>query len=175
MSPSGREGRLGPALLVALLVAALAAGVLVYHARTPDLALEVPEETFDRLLGTRGEAELPVEIEFFVRFGEPHARVEIVGSEDATVRTFATDVPLAEDERIQCLWDGRDDDGDPVPPGNYRLRVVLPGQDRDMVFPLRILVRQPGGDPGSVTDADGEAPVAVESACERVDTGEALG
>ena len=54
VSPSGREGRPGPVLLVALLVAALAAGVLVYHARTPDLALEVPEETFDRLLGTRG-------------------------------------------------------------------------------------------------------------------------
>jgi hypothetical protein len=174
VSPSGRDGRLGPALLVVLLVAALAAGVLVYHARTPDLALEVPRETFDRLLGTRGEAELPAEMQFFVRFDEPHARVEIVGREDVTVRTFATDVPLAEDERIRCLWDGRDDDGDPVAPGNYRLRVVLPGQDRDMVFPLRILVRQPGGDPGSVADEDGASAV-VESGCERIATGEALG
>ncbi len=171
MSPSAREGRLGPALLVALLVAALVAGVLVFHARTPDLALEIPEENFDRQLGTRGDAELPVEIQFFVRFDEPRARVEIVGSEDTTVRTFAAAVPLAEDERISCMWDGRDDQGDPVPPGNYRLRVVLPGQDRDMVFPLRILVRQPGGDSGSVSGGDFDAP---ESGCERVATGEAL-
>jgi hypothetical protein len=55
---------------------------------------------------------------------------------------------------------------------NYRLRVVLPGQDRDMVFPLRILVRQPGGDSGSVSG--GEASDVVESGCERVATGEAL-
>ena len=86
-----------------------AAGVLVYHARTPDLALEVPEENFDRQLGTRGEAELPVEIQFFVRFDESRALVEIVGSEDATVRTFAADVPLAEDERISRYIEGLSD------------------------------------------------------------------
>lgn len=136
MSPRGREGWFGPALLVALLVAALVAGVLVYHARTPDLALEVPR--IDRLLGEGGEAEIPVELEFFVRFSEPHARVEIVGSRDAPVRTFAPDVALAADDRIRCLWDGRDDEGQPVAPGNYRLRVLLPSRDRDMVFPQRI-------------------------------------
>ena len=51
-------------------------------------------------------------------------------------------------------WDGRDDDGDPVPPGTTG-SIVLPGQDRDMVFPLRILVRQPGGgDSGSVSGGE---------------------
>ena len=35
-------------------------------------------------------------------------------------------------------WDGLDDAGDPVLPGRYRLRVILPSADRDMVFPRRI-------------------------------------
>jgi hypothetical protein len=173
VNPQGPEGRFGPALLVALLVVSLAAGVIVYNARTPNLALEVPERTFDRRLGTSGKAKIPVELQFFVRFDEPDARVEIVGSEDVTVFRFAEDAELRAEERIECAWDGRDDEGNPVSPGNYRLRVVLPGQDRDMVFPLRILVRQPGGDSDSVGSAAAEEPDTA-SGCEHVDTGEPL-
>jgi hypothetical protein len=161
VNPDEREGRLGPALLVALLAASLLAGVLVYNARTPNLALEVPD--IERLLGSGDEADIPVDLIFFVRYDEPEALVEIVGSEDATVRTLASDVPLEAEERIACSWDGTDDEGDPVPPGNYRLRVVLPEQDRDMVFPQRIKVRKP---PPPVEDEVG-AP------CVR-DSGEAL-
>jgi hypothetical protein len=163
VSPEGGEGRVGPALLVALLVAALVTGVLVYHARTADLALEVPQ--IERMLGDGGDAEIPVELEFFVRFDEPHARVEIVGSGDMPVRTFAADVALEAEERIGCRWDGRDDQGDPVAPGNYRLRVLLPDQDRDMVFPQRIAVRRPPPD----------GAVAIADECEREATGEVLG
>ena len=145
MTPQDREGRLGPALLVALLVASLITGILVYRARTPNLALEVPK--IDRLLGTGGKADLPVEFVFFVRFDEPHALVELVGRGDETVRTFAADAALAADERVRCIWDGVDDEGDRVGPGNYRLRVVLPEQDRDMVFPQRIAVRRAPPEP----------------------------
>ena len=42
-----------------------------------------------------------------------------------------------------------------------------------MVFPLRILVRQPGGDSASIRRRR-EASVAVGVGCERVATGEAL-
>ena len=42
---------------------------------------------------------------------------------------------------MSCLWDGLDDDGDPVEPGRYRLRVTLPEEDREMVFPRRLDVR----------------------------------
>jgi hypothetical protein len=167
VSTDAREGRLGPALLVALLVASLIAGVLVYRARTADLALEVPR--IDRLLGVGGEAKMPVELEFFVRFDEPNAQVEIVGKGDEPVRTFGEDVALAADERIECEWDGLDDAGDPVPPGAYRLRVVLPEQDRDMVFPLRILVRQQA-EPDEGSSAALEGP-----SCVRAESGEALG
>jgi hypothetical protein len=148
--------------LVALLVASLITGILVYRARTPNLALEVPR--IDRLLGTGGDADLPVELVFFVRFDEPHALVELVGGGNETVRTFAADVPLAAEERIRCVWNGVDDEGERVGPGNYRLRVVLPEQDRDMVFPQRIAVRRPPPEP----QADPNAP------CEFEATGEPL-
>jgi hypothetical protein len=165
VSPPAREGRLGPALLVALLAAALVTGVLVYHARTSNLALEVPR--IDRQLGVNAEAVLPVEFEFFVRFDEPDALVEIVGQDDATVRTLAAGVALRADERVRCEWEGLNDEGDPVPPGNYRLRVVLPGEDRDMVFPQRILVRR--SQPEEAVDALTEGAL-----CERAADGEAL-
>jgi hypothetical protein len=160
----GREGRLGPALLVALLVAALVTGILVYRARTSNLALEVPK--IDRLLGTNADGKLPVRFEFFVRFDEPDALVEIVGSGDTSVRTLADDVELNAEERIGCAWEGLDDDGEPVPPGNYRLRVVLPDQDRDMVFPQRIRVRR--AQPAKVVVAVPRQP------CERKPGGEPL-
>jgi hypothetical protein len=168
VSPDAREGRLGPALLVALLVAALIAGIFVYRARTADLALEVP--TLDRLQSKEGDGEFPAEIEFFVRFDEPDATVQIVGRGDAPVRTLAEGVELRDGELIRCEWQGYDDDGDPAPPGNYRLRVVLPGQDRDMVFPLRMLVRMPVAEPN-----EGSRSVTVTSPeCQRTETGEVL-
>lgn len=167
MSRERREGRLGPALLVALLVAALLAGVVVYHERTANLALEAPK--LDRMLGSGGNAKFPVELEFLVRFDEPDALVEIVGAGDEPVRTFAEGVELVAEQRVACAWDGRDDSGEAVPPGNYRLRVLLPGQDRDMVFPQRILVRKPGG--GIEVDAD-EIPGGAP--CTRLPGGEPL-
>jgi hypothetical protein len=167
VSRQEREGYLGPALLIALLVASLVAGLLVYHARTANLALEVTR--IERLLGTGKDADFPVQLEFFVRYDEPEALVEIVGSGDTPVRTFAADADLVAEERISCTWDGRDDEGDPVPPGNYRLHVVLPGQDRDMVFPQRILVRQTGGGPEAVSET-----VLTGPPCQREPSGEPL-
>lgn len=153
MSPRAREGGVGPAVLVAMLVVALIVGIYVHHERTPDLALEVPD--IERLLGRGGEANLPVEVEFFVRFDDPHALVDIVGKGDEPVRTLADDTALTAEERLCARWDGFDDEGDPVPAGNYRLHVTLPEHDRDMVFPLRILVRRP---PTEIDETTGLLP-----------------
>lgn len=136
--------RLGPALLVALLAAALVVAALVYRARTPDLALEVVRMTrsFDpEARGPRGEAQ----IRFFVRFDEAHARVALVGRDRELARTLDEDVSLRANEPVTYTWDGSTDDGDPAEPGRYRLAVVLPGEGREMVFPRRIELEDGSG------------------------------
>lgn len=136
----GEVGRLGPALLLTLLVISVAAGILVYRARTPDLALEVTEITRNFDLGESETAGFT----FFVRFDEPDATVSIIGRNLEPVRTLLDGVELRADARLSCEWDGTDDQGEPAPNGRYRLRVELPSEDRDMVYPRRIdVVGQP--------------------------------
>jgi len=136
----------------------LVAGILVYRARTPDLALEVVG--FERTL----DAERPTaEIVFFVRFSEPEARVELVGRDQVLARTLASSLPLTEGQRIRCVWDGLDDEGEKVEPGRYRLRVTLPGEDREMVFPRRLEVEATTGD---VAARDDIAILSAGEPCE---------
>jgi hypothetical protein len=151
-APAARGSRLGAAGLIALLIASLVLGLLVYRARTPDLALEVtnfPSEFRDRPAA---------EIGFFVRFDSDEAKVEIVGRDQVVAKTLAASIALEADEPVNCLWDGRDDEGEKVEPGRYRLRVTLPEEDRVMVFPKRLDVRV-----GDVTgDAEGDMLVLDE-------------
>lgn len=133
---------LGPALLVALLAAALGVAAFVYRERTPDLALDSVRITpagrkLDRL--PDGQLE-PAHISFIVRFDEPDATVAIVGRHQRRERVLDRHVALEAGRRVSYVWDGRDQSGQPARRGRYRLRVVLPGQDRDMVFPKRIAV-----------------------------------
>ncbi|MDQ3760018.1 MAG: hypothetical protein M3331_08770 [Actinomycetota bacterium] len=131
-APAAPQSRLGAIVVIALLVASLVLGLLVYRARTPDLALEVP--SFPKDFGGKALAE----IIFFVRFDEEEATVEIVGRDQVVARTLAESIPLVADERIRCVWDGRDDEGEKAEPGRYRLRVTLPSEGRQMVFPKRL-------------------------------------
>ena len=137
-APAARESRLGAAGLVALLVASLILGLYVYRARTPDLALEVTD------FPQRFEDDT-VSIDFFVRFDEPEATVEIVGRDQVIVKTLDPALSLESEATVRCVWDGTTDDGGTVPPGRYRLRVTLPSEDREMVFPRRINVKAGDG------------------------------
>lgn len=150
---------LGPVLLAVLLMAALVVGALVYRARTPDLALEVPRIERDLRLGADGDAGA-AQIRFFIRFDEPTATVQIVGSERRVVRSL-THTPLTVDREVVCAWDGRDDAGELVAPGHYRLRVLAPGADRDMVYPRRIDARGGKGGAGDAA-AEGHDALAPE-------------
>ncbi|MDQ3728527.1 MAG: hypothetical protein M3355_02945 [Actinomycetota bacterium] len=148
MSGSKAESgnRLGALALVALLIVSLAFGIFVLRARTPDLALEVT--SFPKELDDRGFAQFA----FFVRFDEPDATVEVVGRDQEVARTLAPSIALEADRPMLCNWDGRDDEGEKIEPGRYRLRVSLPGEERLMVFPRRLDI-QPGArdGKGSVT------------------------
>lgn len=136
--------RAGLALFVALLVASVVAAAGVLHARTPDLALQVTHFTTEVSPGAHG-AEGRARFRFFVREGDPDARAEIVGPSVRVVRTLYRG-PLVADQPVSFAWDGRSDGGHAVNPRHrYRLRVILPGQDRDMVYPRRIKVNASRG------------------------------
>lgn len=139
-----RGERLGPALLLLLLAAALATAIWVSRSRSPDLALELVRMSRPQAADSRGEA---ARISFFVRFDEPEATVQIVGRDKVPARTLASGMELRADEVVECAWDGRDDEGEPVDTGRYRLRVLLPSRGRDMVFPRRMRVGDVEGVP----------------------------
>jgi hypothetical protein len=147
---SARAG-LGAGLFFALLVATLVCAVLVVRARSPDLVLEVTEiEPQGRVIAPdQGQEPDAAEFHFFVRESDPAARVEIVDSHEDAVAVLDSQVALEADEETSYTWNGLGDAGAPVPSGRYRLRVVLPERDREMVWPQRVTVVRRIGDAGS--------------------------
>jgi hypothetical protein len=136
-----RAPALGSLLLAALLAASVALAAAVLEIRSPDLELEVTSQP--KVITPDGDGHDDVaHIEFFVRDGDPAALVQIVGRRHREARTLEASLPLSADRPVEVTWDGRDDAGSPVRPGKYRLRVVLPSRDRDMVYPRPIAVRR---------------------------------
>ncbi len=132
--------RAGPALFGALLVASVVVAAVVLQARSPDLAIKVTRLTKE--IDPRGPAKDRVaHIRFFVRESDPDATVEIVGPKLRPVRTLARG-PLVANEPVSFRWNGRTSSGALAnPEDRYRLRVLLPNRDRDMVYPRRISLR----------------------------------
>ena len=132
--------RTGPVLFVALLVASVVVAAAVLHARSPDLALQVTR--FTKEINPRGQGKDRVaHIRFFVRESDADARVEIVGPNLTLIRVLASR-PLVADQPVSFIWNGRTATGALADPEDrYRLRVVLPNRDRDMVYPRRISLR----------------------------------
>ena len=129
--------RAGPILFVALLVASVVVAGVVVRARTPKLEIEVlhlPQKFSPNANGHRDVAR----IRFFVRDSDPDATVQVVGPNREVVRTLYRG-PLTADEPISLTWNGRTTTGRLASPvDRYRLRVSLPSQDRDMVFPQQM-------------------------------------
>jgi len=125
---------------VALLVASVVVAAAVLHARSPDLALQVTR--FTKEINPRGQGKDRVaHIRFFVRESDADARVEIVGPNLTLIRVLASG-PLVADQPVSFTWNGRTATGALADPEDrYRLRVVLPNRDRDMVYPRRISLR----------------------------------
>jgi len=120
-----------------LLVATVVVAGVVVHARTPKLELEVQQLT--TRFSPAGDAKRrTARIEFFVRDSDPHATVQIVGPQRQRVRTLYRGRLVAY-KSVTYRWNGRTDSGELASPDEkYRLRVVLPSQDRDMVYPQEI-------------------------------------
>jgi hypothetical protein len=135
--------RNGSILFVALLIASVATAAVVVHARTPDLALEVTHLTHK--ISPQGPGKhRAARIRFFVRESDPHATVEIVGPNLKLIRTLYRG-PLVANRPVSFTWDGRTASGNvPSASNRYRLRVILPSQDRDMAYPQRIDIVEAG-------------------------------
>ena len=136
--------RAGPVLFITLLVASVLTTGVVLHARTPDLALQVTRFTTKvspKEQGPEGAARM----RFFVRESDPDATVQIVGPNVKVVRTLYRG-PLQANRPVSFTWNGRNRNGAlPNLHHRYRLRVILPGSDRDMVYPRRIALVEGGG------------------------------
>jgi flagellar hook assembly protein FlgD len=63
----------------------------------------------------------------------------IVGSEGEEIRTLTVASPR-DAGRMVLLWDGKDDRGEVVPDGTYRLQLRFERSDRSIVLPNRIQV-----------------------------------
>jgi hypothetical protein len=135
--------RAGPLLFVALLVASVVVAAAVLEARSPDLAIQVTR--FTKEINPRGNGpDRVAHIRFFVRESDPDATVEIVGPDLKLIRTLARR-PLVANESVSFKWNGRQSSGALADPRDrYRLRVLLPNRDRDMVYPRRISLRPVG-------------------------------
>jgi hypothetical protein len=136
--------RVGAALFAALLVATVVTAAIVVHARTPDLELQVTHLTH-KIAPRGGGAYRVAHIRFFVRESDPNATVQVVGPNVKVVRKLYQG-PLNADQPVAFTWNGRNEQGR-VPNSNhrYRLRVILPSRDRDMVYPRRIDIVEPAG------------------------------
>jgi hypothetical protein len=118
---------------------------VVVHARTPKLELEVLHLP-DRPFSPNGDGHRDTaRIAFYVRDSDPSARVQIVGPQNVVVRKLYHG-PLVAYEHTSFRWNGRTNSGQLADPNDgYRLRVVLPSQDRDMVYPSQIRLRNGSG------------------------------
>lgn len=141
MAPSLRRRGLAPILFALLLGASILAAAIALSARGPELAIELTKPLRGFTPGEPGK-EGYVTIRFFLRQGDPDTRVEIVGDDLRLVRTLAPSLDLAAGERAAFRWNGRTNSGRPAPAGDYRLRVIQPSQERDMVYPVRFALRR---------------------------------
>jgi hypothetical protein len=136
--------RLGRSLFVALLIGSIVVAAVVVRARTPNLALEVTRFTSHFSPNGDGRRDI-AHFRFFVRESDPSATVEIVDTQLDVIRTLARG-PLEAKQPVSFTWNGRTDSGTPADPnGRYQLMVILPSQDRDMLFPRLIQLHRGGG------------------------------
>lgn len=62
------------------------------------------------------------------------ATIEVLGPDGRLVRTLARDRYLAAYHFFSFYWDGEGRRGEIVPPGHYRVRVELLGQERNLLL-----------------------------------------
>ncbi len=139
------DTRAGAWLLIALLVLSVAAFGVTRALRSADDIVNTVV-----LTPTVASGE-PAQVSFNTTIAEPDADVLIVDVDEQRVRALQEGEPLAEGPH-EFTWDGKRDDGQRTPPGQYGIRVVLGEEGRDIVPPGSIIV-EPGAE-ASDSDSD---------------------
>lgn len=129
----GEGGQLGAALLIALALLAVGGFVVTRIARGGDDIVNTVALTPALERGEKAE------VAFTLTRADADADVLVIDGFGRRVRALEQAADLAAG-RQELSWDGRDDDGRPVPPGPYALRIVLGEQGRDIRPPGRIRV-----------------------------------
>jgi flagellar hook assembly protein FlgD len=130
--PGSGTGRLAVVLFCALALAALIALAVIQQVRLDGVVLDLARVT--RVTGESASPRHRVKVEFRMRTDSEDAVVRIVNDEDEPVATLVDGEPLEGDEREYTFyWDGRDEAGERVPRGLYRVEILLRDQGREIL------------------------------------------
>ena len=130
----------------AICVAVFLIGIVAAMVVTQHLRSEGPTATHIRL---RYKPSAPARVCFKTPRDDTF-EVGMVDSEDQLVRVLARgerlngDAALGHDSKHCFNWDGRDEQGDPAPPGAYRLRLSLRDADRSSISGERLTIPERG-------------------------------
>lgn len=141
-SGPGRRGTaLGTALFIALVLLSVAGFAITRAARSSDDLVNSVE--LSPTLNVSPGREARARVAFTLAKAHDSVDVLIIdgnpGGDDAQVRALALGEDLDAGEHVYT-WDGITDDGDPAPPGQYALEVILGEAGRDIKPPGRIAV-----------------------------------
>jgi hypothetical protein len=129
-SDAGAPNVLAAVLFIAVVVAALVSLALIQEARQRGEVLDLVEAT-DSFAPRAGES---ARIAWRQRETGDDALVEIIDTGGRPVRTLLDRGTLEGDDSQQVFhWNGRTDSGALAPPGLYRVEIVIPDADRDIV------------------------------------------
>lgn len=125
---------------MAVLATFLALGVTQWlkHAPTAVQQLEISPAVLTP--GSAGETGTE-RIEFHIQHSD-RIDVAVIDSRGRTVSTLASGLWLRGYKRLTLSWDGRQQDGDDAPAGDYRLRIYLRRRKREVVSPVSFEVRR---------------------------------
>lgn len=125
-----------------LIVATVAAFFVAQRLKNQPAVIQMSREFggFTRVFSPNGDGRRDVfTVRFMLKRSTP-VTVEIVNGDGTRVATLAENQPTEKYKRITLKWDGRDDDGDLLPHGRYRLKFVLPDEGRSVVWASSFLL-----------------------------------
>jgi hypothetical protein len=142
MAGEAGTGAIARTLFAALVVATIASFVITQRLKESGLILDRVKVT--RHITPNGDSHADVSfIRFRITKPDHDVDVQIVAADGRPVRTLLAGGALRSYHYYYFRWNGRSDSGSVAPRGDYRLRVQLHEQDRDLVPGRTIHLRRP--------------------------------